>query len=79
MGDQYKISGGQIGVVGPQGHAHDIAFTQQWNQIRDNVDLAQLAQELQRLREALDHEASVPDHKLAIGAIAAAEQWTKGH
>jgi hypothetical protein len=73
MGDKYSISG-QAGAVGPQAHAHDMTFTQVWNQLDDKVDLARLADELERLRQAMEREATEPSHKLAAGAVAAAEQ-----
>lgn len=73
MGDKYSVSG-QAGAVGPQAHAHDMTFNQIWNQLEKTVDLAELAQELRQLREALQKEATAPDHKLAIGAVDAAEQ-----
>jgi hypothetical protein len=73
MGDKYDVSG-QAGAVGPHAHAHDMTFTQVWNQLAAKLDLAQLANELQRLREALEREATEPAQKLAAGAVAAAEQ-----
>jgi hypothetical protein len=73
MGDKYDVSG-QAGAVGPHSHAHDMTFTQIWNQLDAKFDLAQLANELQRLREALEREATEPAQKLAAGAVAAAEQ-----
>jgi hypothetical protein len=73
MGDQYNISG-QAGAVGPGAHAHDISFTQVWNQLEGRIDLGKLAEELKRLREAMDREAAEPAQKLAAGAVAAAEQ-----
>ena len=73
MGDKYSISG-QAGAVGPQAHAHDMTFTQVWNQLENKVDLARLADELERLRQAIEREANEPSYKLAAGAVAAAEQ-----
>jgi hypothetical protein len=73
MGDKYNISG-QTGAVGPGAHAHDLTFNQIWNQVENRVDLAQLANELQKLHEALEREATEPSQKLAAGAVAAAEQ-----
>ncbi len=73
MGDQYNVYG-QTGAVGPSAHAHDITFTQLWNQLENKVDLAKLADELGRLREAMDRQAGEPGEKLAAGAVAAAEQ-----
>ncbi|KAA1016219.1 hypothetical protein FVF58_02505 [Paraburkholderia panacisoli] len=73
MGDQYNVSG-QTGAVGPQAHAHDISFTQVWNQLEGKIDLVRLADELTRLQQAMSHEAVEADQKLALGAVAAAEQ-----
>jgi len=73
MGDKYSVSG-QAGAVGPQAHAHDMTFTQVWNQLENKVDLARLADELERLRQVMEREATEPSHKLAAGAVAAAEQ-----
>ena len=73
MGDQYNVSG-QAGAVGPNAHAHDMSFSQAWNRVENTVDLARLAEELSRLHEALERQASEPAQKFAAGAIAAAEQ-----
>jgi len=73
MGDQYNIPG-QAGAVGPQAHAHDITFTQTWNQLKESVDLDKLAEELRQLRVAMEESASEPGHRMATGAIAAAEE-----
>ena len=44
-------------------------------ELRENsVDLARLAEELGRLYEALERQATEPAQKFAAGAIAAAEQ-----
>src|SRR5262249_15021182 len=53
MGDKYDVSG-QAGAIGPNASAHDMTFTQIWNQLDAKLELAQLANELQRLREALE-------------------------
>jgi hypothetical protein len=74
MGDQYNVSG-QTGAVGRKAHAHGMTFSQVWNQ--SNIDLARLAEELGRLRLAMEREATEPSHKLASGAVAAAEQSAK--
>src|SRR2546427_5596828 len=70
MGDKYV---GQAGIMGHV-HARDILITQTWNRLENKIDLIQLAQELQQLREAMEREGSEPAHKLAIGAVGAAEQ-----
>jgi hypothetical protein len=76
MGDQYNVSG-QAGAVGPNAHAHDMTFTQVWNQLESKLSLADLAQELQQLREAMERSATQPVEKLATGAVAAAEESAK--
>ena len=74
MGDKYTV--GQAGAVGPGAQASNITFNQVWNQLQSEkgVDLGTLADQLQRLREVLEREASEPDQKFAAGAVAAAEQ-----
>ena len=73
MGDQYNVSG-QAGAVGPQAHAHDMSFSQTWQQLQSSIDLKNLATELQRLHDAMQRDAAEPSHQLAAGAVAAAEQ-----
>jgi hypothetical protein len=73
MGDQYNVSG-QAGAVGPNAHAHDMTFSQVWNKLEGNVDLAQLAGELGRLQKEMEQRATESAQKLAAGAIAAAAQ-----
>ncbi len=73
IGDQYNIQG-QTGAVGPNAHAHDISFTQVWNQLEGKVDLAKLAGDLAVLQKEMERSAIEPAEKLAVGAIAAAEQ-----
>jgi hypothetical protein len=73
MGDQFNVSG-QAGAVGPNAHAHDMTFTQVWNQLDGKLNLAQLSEELRRLREAMEGDATQPGQKLSTGAVAAAEE-----
>lgn len=73
MGDQYNVSG-QAGAVGREAHAHDMTFTQVWNQLESKIDLAKLTEELTRLRQAMDAKAAEASDKLATGAVAAAEE-----
>jgi hypothetical protein len=44
------------------------------NKVESDIDLARLAEELSRLYEALEQQATQRDQKPAAGAIAAAEQ-----
>ncbi|MFZ5448148.1 MAG: hypothetical protein ACOZFS_05870 [Thermodesulfobacteriota bacterium] len=76
MGDKY-ITSGQVGAVGPSSHAHDMSFTQVWNQTSKDIDLSTLAQELSILRQHLRAEAQTPEQDLAIGAVANAELAAK--
>ena len=75
--DNYNISGGQIGAVGPNAHAHDMTFNQIWNQSGQDIDLPSLATELETLRAALRKEATEPEHDVALGAVAAAQKAAK--
>lgn len=75
MGDKYEI--GQAGAVGPGAHAHDMTFNQIWNQVGGDIDLPHLAEELVALRQEMKKEATEPEHDIAIGAIATAEQMAK--
>lgn len=72
MGDQYNT--GQAAAVGPHASAQGNTLNQTWNQMEGSVDLAQLSRELGQLREALERRAVDPAQKLAVGAIAAAEE-----
>lgn len=73
MGDQYNVSG-QAGAVGPQAHAHEMTFSQTWQQLQGTVDLGTLAAQLRTLQEAMQREGIEPGHRLAAGAVGAAEQ-----
>lgn len=71
MGDRY--SAGQAGVQGPGAHAHDMTFNQIWTQSGDGIDLRALGGDLEGLREHLRGAANLPEHDVAIGAVANAE------
>jgi len=75
MGDKYVT--GQAGAVGPNSHAHDMTFSQIWNQVEGTIDLPRLANELGLLRQEMKKEAIEPEQDVAVGAIAAAEQAAK--
>jgi len=75
MGDKYETGDVYGGIVG--GHVHDVNMTQTWNQLRANLDLAELGQQLSVLRaellkDARDHEQFAP-----VGALASAELEAK--
>ncbi len=72
VGDRYTAD--QAGAMGPQAHAHQVSLTQvKENQI-ENMELKVLATELGLLRREMRHMAESPEHDVATGAIAAAEQ-----
>jgi uncharacterized protein YjbI with pentapeptide repeats len=75
MGDTFNTN--QAGAVGPNAHAHDMTFNQIGGQIEQSMDLSKLAAELVRLREAMSQEAKEPDHYVALGEVAKAEQAAK--
>lgn len=70
--DRYEV--GQAGAVGPGSQASNITFNQIWNKTEGKIDVQQLAVELTALRTALAGQAAAPDHYIAIGEVAAAEQ-----
>jgi GTPase SAR1 family protein len=74
--ETYNIKG-QTGAVGPGAHAHDMAFNQIWNEIKDEIELSALTKELAELRSTLKEEATEPEHDMSIGAIASAERSAK--
>lgn len=76
MGDKYDIYG-QAGAVGRDAHAHEMTFSQTWQQMQGSIDLAKVAAELRQLQEAMQREAVEPEHKFATGAINAAEQCAR--
>lgn len=76
MGDEYNVSG-QAGAVGPGAHAHDMNFTQIGSQLEKSMDLAQLAEELSKLRQAMKVVATDAEHDIAVSDIARAEQAAK--
>lgn len=73
MRDNYVISGGQMGSIGPNAHVHDFSFNQIWNETKDYVDLNKLAEELEILRLKLKDEAKTLENDISIGNIAGAE------
>lgn len=71
FGDQYSAE--QVAAMGPNSRAENISFTQSWDEIRDDVDLQDLAGQLAELQGQLKSKASEPDHYDAIGNVARAE------
>jgi len=68
MGDKYEISG-QVGAVGKNARADHNTFNQLWNQSKDSIDLAKLAEELIQLRTALKEEAVEVEHDVAVSEV----------
>jgi hypothetical protein len=74
MGDKYEVSGGQAGVVGPKAHVHGgINFNQIWGANKNEIDLGQLAQELEKLRASVRSEASTPEQDAVLAEIGQAQ------
>jgi hypothetical protein len=72
MGDKYTT--GQAGAVGPYSSAHDISFSQVWNQVESTIDLPSLAQQLEQVRIEMRRIAeSEPEQDLSVAEIAKAE------
>ncbi len=78
MGDKYEVSG-QAGAVGREAHAHDMSFQQIWTSRASEIDLPQLAAELETLRQTLRKQATTREHDAAVAEIgAAAEEAERG-
>lgn len=72
MGDSYQT--GQAGAVGPGSIAIGQKFTQVWNQTAGQVDLRELAAELQKVRaEARARASGTPQEDVALAELAKAE------
>jgi hypothetical protein len=72
-----KYIAGQVGAMGPNAQAHDINFNQLWNQLQPSIDLAELADELSRLRQEMKKQAVAPEEDIAVSDVAKAEQAAK--
>lgn len=75
MGNKYQA--GQAAVMGPGAHAHDMNFSQIWNQFGNTIDLPSLAAELSKLRAILKEKATDDEHDISVGSLALAEQAAK--
>lgn len=76
MGDTYIA--GQAGAIGPNSHAHDMTFFNLiWEQSKSNIDLNQLAQELNELRLNLKEKSGTVEQDATVGEIASAEMAAK--
>lgn len=70
-GDTYNI--GQAGSVGPNSQAHHFQMNQDSRHNYEDMDLAELAHELEILRIELKRHSQTVEHDSAVGAVAAAE------
>ena len=71
MGDKYSAL--QAGAIGPNSQSTSNTFQQIWQQSQGNIDLRSLAHELEKLRTVMRTEATIPEHDIAIGEVAAAQ------
>lgn len=71
MGDKYTI--GQAGAVGPGSSSSGNTFNQIWQQYSGQIDLPELARELEKLRTAMRSGAESAEHDVSIGAVATAQ------
>lgn len=71
VGDEYTV--GQAGAVGPHSSAHDMSFTQVWNQAAGDINLPALKGELTSLRAAMKEKSTEPEHDIAVAEVATAE------
>lgn len=70
MNDVYNV--GQAGAVGPS--SMNLTSQQAWNQIKGNINEAQLTNDLVNLRkDLLKDAADDPEKSVAVGEVAAAE------
>jgi len=74
MGDNYNISGGQIGAVGNQAKAENNIFNQANYQVPANLNYEQLTAELDQLKTILKDKADTPEEYLALAEVANARQ-----
>lgn len=65
------------GVVGGERHSIDIRFTDKWNQIKNQVDIEELAKELRILIEELKGMVSDSEHYKAVAEVIRAEDELK--
>jgi hypothetical protein len=77
MGDKITVGQAQV-VIGSNSSAGDINTHGHiaGGSIGD-IDLSRLADELSSLRRALREEATLPEHDIALGAVAAAERCSR--
>ena len=77
MGDKITVGQAQV-VMGSGASARDITFRGQLaGGSIGAIDLPRLADELAMLRAALRREATLPEHDISLGAVAAAERASR--
>jgi hypothetical protein len=74
IGDNYNISGSQVGAVGHGAQVHDTTMTQHVSLSAKVGDLKALADELAALREAMRHAAKEPEEDSAVANVAKAKK-----
>ena len=74
--ENYNNSG-QVGAMGRNAKANDMSLQQVANQNPIGVDMNSLAAELSKLRDAMRSQSTAPEHDMAIGQVAAAENAAK--
>jgi hypothetical protein len=72
MGDKYEIHG-QAAGVGRNVKIHTVNFNQIWNESGSSLNLAKLADDLARLRDAMAKESTSAEQFAAVGNVASAE------
>jgi hypothetical protein len=73
MGDKYEVRG-QVGAVGRNAFAQHVTFQQVWQEHSPQLDLPQLANELETLRQELKRQATTREHDAAVAEVGAAAQ-----
>jgi len=75
-GDRYDVRG-SVGALGPNAHAHNVEMIQIWEQNRQQLDLAGLAEELGRLLPAMRSTSTSPQDNQAIVELGQAQQQAR--
>ena len=73
MGDKYEVSG-QAGAVGRNAQASNFTLQQAWREQAHQLDLPQLARELETLRQELKRQATTREQDSAVAAVGAAAE-----
>ena len=79
MSQEIKAGGNVVAAAG-EGNilsTDDVVFQQVWNEASGSIDLPKLADDLVKLRAAMQQEATEPEHDVAIGNVSMAEKAAK--